>query len=471
MVAATFGACAAAMGIGGLSGQALAGESVLEEVFVTGTRITRADFESPSPLVTVPRDAFSATGAVSVEQTLATYPQLVPSAGATSNNPHNDGQANVSLRGLGANRTLVLLDGRRLMPADGRGIVDVNVLPPALIESVQILTGGASAAYGSDAIAGVVDFRLRRDFKGVELEGSAALTDRGDAKTYSGGITAGTSFADGRGSVMAHAGYASRDALAQTDRSFSKYPLRYVQGLTGELGPGGAFEASGSGITPDGLNIVFGRRDVFSQIFATYGYAPGSVPYQAGIGLNADGTLFTIGNDTPGSVVNYRGERDPVMFSDRAYNVYNYAPDTALQMPLERLSGFLRGDFELTDSLDVYAQALYADYTVERQLASAPMGIALIPANHPFAPRDLRTLLQSRVAPTAPYRYFRRASEVGPQQAVNDRDVLQVTAGVRGDLARRLDLRCVRAVWCQRPRRAADQQRQPFAAAATHVRA
>jgi outer membrane receptor protein involved in Fe transport len=321
-----------------------------------------------------------------------------------------------------------------LIPADGRGVVDVNILPPALIESVQILTGGASATYGSDAIAGVVDFRLRRDFEGLELEGSASATDRGDAMTYSGGITAGTSFAAGRGSFVAYAGYASRDELTQAERSFSKFPLRYVPGLAGGRGPGGAFEASGSGITPDGINIVFGNRKVFGDLFATYGYSPGSVPYQAGIGVNADGSLFTIGNDTPGSVVNYRGERDAVMFSDRAYNVYNYAPDTALQMPLQRVSGFVRGDFDVTESITVYAQALYADYSVERQLASAPVGIVLIPATNPFVPADLGALLQSRTSPNAPYRYFRRASEVGAQAAINDRDVRQVTGGVRGAL-------------------------------------
>jgi iron complex outermembrane recepter protein len=415
-----------------LSSHAAAAEPELEVLVVTGSRIPRSDFESPSLIVTVPRAAFDATGAVTVERTLATYPQLVPSAGATSNSPHNDGQANLSLRGLGANRTLVLLDGRRMMPADGRGAVDVNILPPALIESVQILTGGASATYGSDAVAGVVDFRLRHDLEGIEFEGSASTTERGDAATYSGGVTVGTSFATGRGSFIAHAGYAQRDEVTQADRSFAKYPLRYVPGLTGARGPGGAFEASGSGITPDGVNVVFGNRNVFNNIFAAYGYPPGSVPYQAGIGVNADGSLFTIGNDAAGSVVNYRGERDPVMFSDRAYNVYNFAPDTALQMPLQRVSAFARGELDLTESLDVYAQVLYADYSVERQLASAPISIALIAARNPFLPTDLSTLLASRPSASDPYRYFRRASEVGAQAAINDRDVLQVTAGVRG---------------------------------------
>ena len=112
-----------------------------------------------------------------------------------------------------------------------------------------------------------------------------------------------------------------------------------------------------------------------------------------GFGVNADGTLFTIGNGAEGSVVNFRGERDPVMYNDRNFNVYNFAPDTALLMPLERASAFLRGTFALTDAVDVYVQALYADYSVERQLAPAEAGIALIPVTNPFIPADLATLL------------------------------------------------------------------------------
>ncbi len=417
------------------TGGAFAGEPLLEVIVVTGSRIARVDFNSPSPIVTVPGQAFAQTGAIAIDRTLLAYPQFVPTAGATSNAPSNDGQANVSLRGLGTNRTLVLLDGRRLMPADGNGSVDLNILPPSLIRSVQVLTGGASAVYGSDALAGVVNFQFVDTYDGVEFEGSGSLTEQGDGAEYSAGLTAGTSFAADRGTLVGHVGYASRTAIEQSDRKFSRYPLEYVPGMTGGLGPGGAFLGSGSGITEDGLNIVFASRPVFDSVFASYGYSPGSAPYQAGLGVNADGTLFTIGNGAEGSVVNYRGERDPVMFNDRNYNVYNFAPDTALLMPLERSSAFLRGTFALTDAVDVYLQALYADYSVERQLAPAAAGIALIPVTNPFIPADLATLLASRSAPSAPYRYFRRASEVGPQMAENQRDVLQVTAGTRGKLA------------------------------------
>jgi iron complex outermembrane recepter protein len=106
-------------------------EMPLEEIEVTGSRIARRDFTSASPVVSVPGSLFTETSAVSVERTLAQLPQFVPTVTATSNAPSNDGQANLSLRGIGSAQTLVLLDGKRLMPADGRGSVDVNVLPPA----------------------------------------------------------------------------------------------------------------------------------------------------------------------------------------------------------------------------------------------------------------------------------------------------------------------------------------------------
>jgi iron complex outermembrane recepter protein len=298
---------------------ARAGETTLDEIVVTGTRIARPDFELASPVVTVPRSALSSTSAVTLERSLEQYPQFVPVTGATSNNPGNDGQANVSLRGLGVNRTLVLLDGRRLMPADGNGAVDLNILPPALIESVEVMTGGASAAYGSDAIAGVVNVRLRPQFEGVQVEGTGSITDQGDGSTYSAGITAGTTFATGRGSLMGYVGYAERGAVMQGDRAFSRIPLEYYDGSTGGRGPGGAFLASGSTITPDGIHIVFASPTAFRNVFSRYGFPPGSVAPQQGFGVNADGTLYTVGTGAPGSVLNFRGERDPVMFNDHAY--------------------------------------------------------------------------------------------------------------------------------------------------------
>jgi outer membrane receptor protein involved in Fe transport len=406
----------------------------LEEIEVTGSRITRRDFQSASPIVSVPAAVFAESSSVSVERTLAMLPQFVPTVTGTSNEPSNDGQANLSLRGIGVSQTLVLVDGKRLMPADGRGSVDVNVLPPTMIESVEVVTGGASAAYGSDAIAGVVNFRLRDEVDGLEFDGDWSQTGHGDGQEYSAGILAGTSFADGRGEVVAYVGYAEREQVDQGDRRHTKYPYNYYPDETNGYGPSGAFLGGGDGRTEDGYFVIFSNPMVFSQLFASYGYPPGTVMYYPGVGVNDDRTVFRFGDDvTPGSVVNYRGDIDPIMYNDR-FLTYNTAPLTALQLPLERTSLFLRGQFNLSESVEGYAQAIYADYSATRQLSPADSGILLMPMSNPYMPADLRTLAESRANPSVPFRFFARPTVLGPRTAQNDREMLQLTVGLRGQV-------------------------------------
>ena len=134
-------------------------ENMIEEVVVTGSRIKRADFTSNAPVATIGSDQIDITGTINTESLLNTMPQMVPGFDRTSNNPGN-GTATVDLRGLGTNRTLVLVNGTRANPTTQGGTVDINNIPAALIDRVEVLTGGASAVYGSDAVAGVVNFIL-----------------------------------------------------------------------------------------------------------------------------------------------------------------------------------------------------------------------------------------------------------------------------------------------------------------------
>jgi outer membrane receptor protein involved in Fe transport len=413
---------------------ARAQDAMLEEIEVTGSRIAQRDFTSASPIVSVPAALFAESGSISVERTLAMLPQFVPTVTGTSNSPGNDGQANLSLRGIGSVQTLVLLDGKRLMPADGRGTVDLNVVPPALIESVEVVTGGASAAYGSDAIAGVVNFRLRERFEGVEFDGRWGQTGHGDGEEYSAGVLAGTSFAAGRGDILGYVGYARRDQVNQGDRRHSRYPYAYYQGETGGYGPGRAFLPAGSARTDDSYFVVFSNPATFQQLFDSYGYPAGSLPYQPGVGVNTDGTVFAFGdNVTPNSVANYRGEIDPGMRNDRAIT-FNTAPTTALQLPLERTSVFLRGRFDVAPAAELYAQLLYADYSATRQLSPADSGLLLMPPTNPYLPGDLATLVASQLDPSRPFRFFARPTVLGPRTAENERELLQLTAGLRGDV-------------------------------------
>ncbi len=430
----------------------------LEQIVVTGSRIARPDFDSASPIVSVTEELFERTASSTVESSLNTLPQFVPAYTASSNNPSNNGQANVSLRGLGTASTLVLVDGRRLMPANGNGVADLNIIPSSLIESVEIITGGASAVYGSDALAGVVNFKLKRDFDGVEIDGSWGQTDRGDGAQYEAGLTAGTDFADGRGSIVGYVGYAERELVTHGDRDFSKYALAYAGGPgRGTLGPASAFLPAGSSQIEEGrVSLNLDERPsaaAFYALMATYGYAPNEVPFfgprlfpggprltNTQFGFNADGTIFTTGNRLfaeagLSSVRNFRGEPDPVFFNEYLYS-YNYAPDNALQLPLERGSAFLSAEFEVSESLRFMVQGLYADYSTTQQLAPAPVRDLFIPVDNPFMPADLKFLLDSRdpATATAPVRLEKRMSETGPRTGKYQNDVYQLTFGVSGDI-------------------------------------
>ncbi len=140
----------------------------LEEITVTGSRIKKKDYLSNAPVATVGFEQIEMTDTVNTESLLNTLPQTIPGLDRTSNNPGN-GTATVDLRGLGTNRTLVLINGTRVVPTRQGGTVDINTIPNALIKDIEVLTGGASAVYGSDAVAGVVNFILKDDFEGVTL--------------------------------------------------------------------------------------------------------------------------------------------------------------------------------------------------------------------------------------------------------------------------------------------------------------
>ena len=153
--------------IGGLAvaAPAMAQDADDDVVVITGSRIQRTDTVAPSPITSVDEELFELNNVVNTEDLLNTLPQLIPAFDATSNNPGN-GTATVSLRGLGTTRTLVLVDGQRFVGSGAAQVVDLNNIPAAMVERVDVVTGGASAVYGSDAVAGVVNFILRDDFEG-----------------------------------------------------------------------------------------------------------------------------------------------------------------------------------------------------------------------------------------------------------------------------------------------------------------
>jgi outer membrane receptor protein involved in Fe transport len=217
----------------------------IDEIVVTGSRIKRRDFTSPSPLATIDRDTIDFSAQPSLESVLNQMSQVVPDFGRTSNNP-GDGTARVNLRGFGAGRTLVVMNGRRLAPSGVGSAVDVNNLPQVLVERVEVITGGATTVYGSDAVAGVVNFITRDDFQGLSLDASASVTGERDAEVYDLNLAYGREIAGGRGHLIAYAGYQDREYLLAGERELTSVALNN-NNETGKLQEGGSPQ------TPDGV--------------------------------------------------------------------------------------------------------------------------------------------------------------------------------------------------------------------------
>ena len=315
------------------------GAEELEEITVTGSRIKKKDFTSNAPVATVGFEQIELTGTVNTESLLNTLPQAVPGLDRTSNNPGN-GTATVNLRGLGSNRTLVLINGVRVVPTGSGGSVDINMVPNALIENIEVLTGGASAVYGSDAVAGVVNFILKDDFEGVNLNAGWEKTEEGDAGVYSADITLGANVADGRGNVTFNMAWTQRDDLFQGDRDFAFFaqfddlsdpdnPFLYDGGSSGI--PGAAIFAGGLGTySPDSFGVTF-------------------------------------------DAVNGQGDIRPFITTGDNRDFYNYAPVNYIQLPQERYQATAMGTFDVSEKVTVYGRAHFTSSDVPQQLAPTPI--------------------------------------------------------------------------------------------------
>jgi outer membrane receptor protein involved in Fe transport len=366
-----------------------------EVIVVTGTRIARRDFVANSPIATVGQDELRLSGVVSIEGLLNELPQVVPGINGTSNNPGLNGQATVDLRGLGPARTLVLVDGRRLAPSDKQGTVDLNLIPATLVENIEVMTGGASAVYGSDAVAGVVNFILRDDFEGVEFGALKGFSEEGDSEEFSYDITMGGDFADGRGHATIFAGYYNRDPLFQSERAVSQvcHPFFCSSRI-----PNGVLVNSGlnSFTDPDGA---------------------GPISITGGLRIDDAGD-----------------EWDPTEGS------YNFNPVNLITLPAERFTFGMFATYDITDSIEVYSQTMLADSFTSVQLAPSPLAstnnITIDPAIAlSYLPGAAVTAqINGRPDPNGRIVLQRRMLEWGPRQQEFDKNFLQTTLGFRGDL-------------------------------------
>ncbi|MFN2327396.1 MAG: TonB-dependent receptor domain-containing protein [Chromatocurvus sp.] len=401
-----------------------AGENLVEEVVVTGSRLRRdRDFLDVSPVQTMDMEQIRMSGNVTLENTLNRLPQLVPDNTSSTNNTGGSGVLSANLRGLGATRTLVLVDGRRFMPADVTGLVDLATIPDMLIERVEVVTGGASAVYGSDAVAGAVNFLLRDDFEGMELRYQYGETQRGDGETDKLDFIMGAVTDDGRGKVTLAGSYTKRDLIRLDARSFSRQPL--IPNAAGE------FQPFGSGNIPGGL----------------IGLSPAQFPQIQGVDLsNADGSC---GSSIQG--VRFGANSNPAPFC-RISDQFNYAADNFMQRPLERFQITGLGSFQLNDRVEAYGQLFYTKKENAFQQAPEAVsptsfgqenGTVLIPNadTNPLFSDPLRAFFSDNrdfFDPDGDGVYTvrntgRRFLEFGSRTVTYETDSFMMTGGFRGD--------------------------------------
>lgn len=334
-------------------------ETQLDEVVVTGSRIPQTNLVTTSPVTQVTGEDIDVAGVTRVEDLVNQLPQAFAAQNSTVSNGAS-GTATVSLRNLGSSRTLVLIDGRRMgygSPNDDAA--DLNQIPEQLVERVEVLTGGASAVYGSDAIAGVVNFIMKKDFEGVQLDAQygfyqhnndydgvgnvrAEITRRGatnpsqfalpddnvsDGESRSINLTMGVASPDGRGNVMAYAGYRNNNPVLQRDRDYSACTIGAPNAGSGP----NTFSCGGSGTS-------------FPGQFTNFGTGGPNYAYTLGAGR---------------TFVPYVGDN----------NAYNYGPINYFQRPDERYTLGAFGQYEINDKAEVFAQLMFSDYQSVAQIA------------------------------------------------------------------------------------------------------
>ncbi len=334
----------------------------VEEVVVTGSRIVRRDFVANSPIMTVDESRFQESSTIAMESVLNQMPQFIPAvtqfqtvpAGQLSNNGDpatTPSAATVSLRGLGTNRNLVLLNGRRAMPIDASMTVDINGIPSAAIARVETITGGASSVYGADAVAGVVNFVLKDDFEGFDADLQYGITEEGDAEEWKISTLFGASFGSNSNVMIGLERY-ERGQVLQQDRDF------YLEGWedTGSTGGQQVFYTAPyaasdpeNPFSPAAVEAVFGR---------------GGVENTGNFYLNADGSLY---KTTPDGNFRYNGPTRTAdgkryrYILDSSGNLTENWIDQQHSAPLSRSSMFGRGRIEIADNVAAFGQLLLAE--------------------------------------------------------------------------------------------------------------
>ncbi len=419
-----------------------ASQAALEEVVVTGSRIARPGAVSTSPIFTLDSEEISFQQEPELERVLRDLPSTIPGDGQNVNNG-TDGAATVDLRALGPQRNLVLMNGRRITPFNYKGRVDTSIIPTALIERVDIITGGASAVYGSDAIAGAVNVILKDDFRGVVLDISHNETFDEDGDVDKITLTLGSDLDDGKGNVVFALSWSERQPLLLGERDLGNAAINTATG-TGV----GEFLRGESGITP----TVEGCT------------GPSVVDITASGSTTAIPTRLAIAS--AGSVGQFLNDRSVYTGNNRGgCSKFNFNPFNYYRTPNEKYNVFFSGNYEINEYLDVYANVEYSNVTVRAQIApSGTFGATFdVPLANPFISDSALTeilevannaIIEGTLSPGGAgdnwhdvngngvvdlddylkLRLQRRTVELGPRSENYDLNHYMIVLGARGDI-------------------------------------
>ena len=373
------------------------GELDGNEIIVTGSLIQNPNLVSATPVNVTTADQIELRQSNTAEEVLRELPGVVANIGSAVNNG-NGGAAFVDLRGLGASRNIVLLDGNRIAPSGLLGRVDLNNIPLALIERVDALTGAAVTTYGADAITGVVNFITKRDFSGAELTASNQITEKGDGNVFRVDATIGANFEDGRGNAVLSIGYQQADPVYQGARDFSVVQVDSYSG--GASGSATSIPSRFSGTR--GLAGAVPNR--LSQFLDTGATAPNpNFDPTAPVSATNPATLPVLAPQTGGAANGPVRQVNAAGQAVNTFQTFNFNPFNVFQTPFERFNIFGQANYELSDEFEVYTRGLFSKNTVSTVIAPSGSfgGNVTVNLNNPFLPAALRNQFCAfNVAPT-----------------------------------------------------------------------
>jgi iron complex outermembrane recepter protein len=394
----------------------------LVEVTVTGSRIKRKDLESSSPLITVDSEQLEQRAGLNLESYLNQLPNYNPAQTPTTENEdvqpsavNTVGISTISLRGFGPNRSLVLIDGHRAVPANALMVIDINTIPEAMIDRVEIITGGASAVYGADALGGVTNFILKKSYEGAQIDVQDGISQAGDGNELRVSTLMGTKIADGKGNLIMGMEYYNRDESYQKNHSFfsSSWNDPYTSATNSFFSTEGTagFFTEGAAPSAAAENVIFANR-----------IAAGGSPYSFGgssifqeLNFNPGGSIFT--NNGPVGTSGYTGPTSGNGFGLQ----YGYDPavannatatppgvveswrhndtDADLSSPQTRYSFFANGTFDITDQVQFYTNARFAESLTTTRLSAPPSVIYGWDPQIPYNEATDSPILPSAITP------------------------------------------------------------------------